>query len=217
MENVLNRRYGDETTEDTPESTILTPLGPRNRPRTRNVSSPTVASSNLTVSSSPATIISDITFILPEEEETKAWSNLQRRKIIEETESLRSAIGEDPCCKRDCISYFTLETIKAKRYSFNHLGNANKRYHLSLCRQSKSNSRSRCCVECMTRVTGVSRNILYDTEPRIRNMPIDTKGAKIAVWLMDLAGFADRMPDKDEYHIPFMNKVNLQLILMFET
>ena len=45
MENVLNKRYGDETTEDTPESNIFTQLGPMNQLRTRNMSSPTVASS----------------------------------------------------------------------------------------------------------------------------------------------------------------------------
>ncbi len=212
----------DVLDEETLDSSIISPFTRTTSENRSEILSPTVTTISNNTLPSPATILSDITFQTLDEEEVKTWTPLQRKKIVSETETLETAIGTDPCCKHDCVHQFTLDRIKAKRYSFFHLNNANKRYHLNLYRQSTSPNHSRyfiiddkrCCIECVTRVTGVSRNLLYHISLGSRDKPINTKSSKIAIWLMDLAGYSDRMPDRDEYHIPFMNKVINQLILL---
>jgi hypothetical protein len=217
MSNVINKTYDGVPDEETADSTYYSPLPRRVSRNNQQITSPNVTAVSSSLAASPSTIISEITFQSLDDEETKTWTPLQKKKIILETATLETALGTEPCCNYNCTSQFTLDRIKAKRYSFYHLDNANKRYHLNLCRQMSTSYRSRsfiidgkrCCIDCVTKVTGVSRNLLYRIGSKPVNKPLNTKSSKIAIWLMDLAKYSDKMPDNDEYHIPFMNKVSL--------
>jgi hypothetical protein len=220
LKNTIQKRYDDGTTVDTASTSgFQSPIPTRNT-RTNLFSNPDVFSSPSNITSSSATIISDITFQTPCEEEKEDWTDLQRRKIVEDTENLEVAIGTNPCCKKNCIKEFSLETIKSKRYTFHHLNNANKRYHLNLCTLTSTQNKTRrfvidgisCCIECVTKVLGVSRKFIYKSEKVSSEKALDTKSSKIVTWLLDIAGFANRMPDQEEYHIPYMNKVYIYYI-----
>ena len=160
--------------------------------------------------------ISDITFDSKQEDETSNWTRIQRKKIIEQTETLESAIGTRECCNRNCVSNFSLAVIRAKRYSFYHLNNENKRHQLNLCKMLSTDSNSYnfvidgkvCCIEAVTRILGVSRQFLCYKPVQFSDKPLNTKGSKIIVWLLDVSNFSDQMPDTNEFHLPFMNKVN---------
>ena len=216
MKNVIEKRYEDDNTTNTPSTVGRTSPMPNRTIRTNIFSSPTFSSSSSNNNDSSATIISDITFQTPTEEEKDDWTDFQRKKIIFETENVFQNISINPCCGKNCISNFTLETIKHKRYTFHHLNNENKRHHLNLCRLMIPQNRTKgfvidgksCCVECATRVLGISRKLIYQKEQEQIDKPLDTKSSNIVTWLLDLAGYSERMPDQEEFHIPYMNKVN---------
>jgi hypothetical protein len=154
------------------------------------------------------------------DEDIATWTSYQYRKIVTETQTLDDAVGRSPCCNKNCVSEFTLEEIKNQRYTFHHMNNYNKRIHLNLLKLHMDvNHRhcykicgKRCCVECLTRVLGISRRFIYFRETIVRNATLNNKATAIVSWLMDLANFSDRMPDREELHIPFINKVIIILI-----
>ena len=188
-------------------SSTLTPLSQYGT----SVSSLTSPSSTIN-SNSPRTNMTNLSNVIDSDNVT--WTSHQYKKIVTETRTLVDAIGRNPCCRKNCVTQFTLEEIKHKRFIFHHLDNANKKYHLNLCR-IESRERSKhysingkdCCVECVTRVFGISRSFMYPKEHVVTNVPLNNKTSKISTWLMDIANYADRMPDNDELHIPFVNKV----------
>lgn len=176
-----------------------------------SISSLTSPSSTIN-SNSPRINMTNLSNVIDNDNAT--WTSHQYKKIVTETRTLEDAIGRKSCCKKNCVFQFSLEEIKNKRFTFHHLNNHNKKYHLNLCR-IESSGRSKqftingkdCCVECVTKVFGISRNFIYTKQHVVTDAPLSNKTSKISVWLMDIANYADRMPDNDELHIPFVNKV----------